>query len=199
MAIASQSTTLKLLMPVMHVLRTRRYQLIILVSAVIYALSYMFILGIISYLPGLDSITDTYPLVVVTSYGISIIPTSNIYFFVLYETIAFIVTSSFLVGLNISLIFYLRKVGKSCGIRSINIKGIFGIIPAFFTSFACCGGGLLILVIGSTIFSSLALYSKYMVPLTIGVLAVGTFIMSRKISKMTIQNNTGFRHRKEEH
>ncbi|MGH9984081.1 MAG: hypothetical protein ACRD8W_09005, partial [Nitrososphaeraceae archaeon] len=148
--------------PIKHVLKTRKYQLIILTSAVIYALSYMLILGIISYYPGLSSITSTYPVMRVTSYGISIVPVPDIYIFVFYQTIAFIMVSSFFVGLNVALISYSRKLGKICGLRSINTKSIFGVIPAFFTSFACCGGGLLALVIGSSAFSSLALYSKYM-------------------------------------
>jgi len=169
------------LLPIKHVLRIRKCRLIIVVSAAIYALSYMFILGIISYYPGLSSMTNTYPIIRATSYGVSIVPFPNIFIFVFYQTIAFIITTSFLAGLNMSLIFYSRKLSKSCGIGGINMRGIFGIIPTFFTSFACCGGGLLALVIGSTAFSSLSLYSKYMAPLAIAVLAIGTVLISIKI------------------
>jgi hypothetical protein len=82
--------------------------------------------------------------------------------------------------------FYSRKLSKSCKIRMLDIRGVFGVLPAFFTSFACCGGGLLALVIGSTAFSSLALYSKYMAPLTIAVLSACALLVSRKIRS----NNT---------
>jgi len=170
--------------PVIAVLRIRRYQAIILISAAIYSLAYTVTLGIISYYPGLGSIEGIYPVIRTASYGISIIPAPNIFIFVFYQTMVFIMASSFLVGLNVALIFYSRKLGKYCRIRSHNTKGIFGVIPAFFTSFACCGGGLLTLAIGPTAFSSLALYSKYMAPLTIAVLIVGTIYVSVKTSNL---------------
>jgi hypothetical protein len=185
--ITTSNLTSKLL-PIKQVLRRRKYQLIILVSAAIYALSYMLILGVISYYPGLSSITNTYPIIRVTSYGISYIPFPNIFIFVFYQTIAFIVTSSFLVGLNIALILYSRKLREYCRTRSRarsleGAKGLFGVLPAFFTSFACCGGGLITLIIGPTAFSILAIYSNYVAPVTVAALAGGTYFMSMKISK----------------
>ncbi len=167
-----------------RVLRTRKYQLIIWASAAIYALSYIFVLGIISYYPGLSSITNTYPIIRATSYGISVIPFPNIFIFVFYQTIAFIMTSSFLVGLNVALMFYSRNLDKFCGSRSLDgAKGLFGILPAFFTSFVCCGGGLMALVIGPTAFSMLAIYGNFMAPVTVAALAGGTYFMILKISK----------------
>lgn len=80
--------------------------------------------------------------------------------------------------------FYSRRLSKSCRIRRLeNAKGIFGILPAFFTSFACCGGGLMALVIAPTSFSILAIYSNYMAPATVAALAGGTYFMSMGISK----------------
>lgn len=193
MFIPGQSTTITTitrsnltskLLPIKHVLITRRYQLIVFISAAIYALSYTFILGIISYYPGLSSITNIYPIIRATSYGISVIPFPNIFIFVFYQTITFIITSSFLVGLSIALIFYSRKLNKFCRIRSLEgTKGLFGILPAFFTSFACCGGGLMTLAIGPTAFSMLAIYSNFMAPMTIAALTGGIYFMSMKISK----------------
>ncbi|MGI0042703.1 MAG: hypothetical protein ACRD47_03240 [Nitrososphaeraceae archaeon] len=172
------------LLPIKRVLRTRRYQLIIFVSAAIYSLSYMILLGTISYYPGLSSVTDTYPIIRATSYGISIIPYPNIFMFMFYQTITFIMTSSFLVGLSIALTFYSRKLNKFCRTRSLEgAKGLFGILPAFFTSFACCGGGLMALVIGPTAFSMLAIYSNFMAPVTVAALVGGIYFMSMKISK----------------
>jgi hypothetical protein len=167
-----------------YVLRTRKYHLIMLTSAAIYVLSYMFILGTISYYPGLSSITNTYPIIRATSYGISVIPFPNVFIFVFYQTIAFIMTSSFLVGLNVALMFYSRKLDKFCGTRSLEgAKGLFGILPAFFTSFVCCGGGLMALVIGPTAFSMLAIYGNFMALVTIAALTGGTYFMLLKISK----------------
>jgi hypothetical protein len=98
------------------------------------------------------------------------------------------VTSSFLVGLNIALILYSRKLREYCRTRSRarsleGAKGLFGVLPALFTSFACCGGGLITLIIGPTAFSILAIYSNYVAPVTVAALAGGTYFMSMKISK----------------
>jgi hypothetical protein len=145
----------------------------------------MIAVGIISYVPGLTSASGI-PVFRAYYIGISAIPADNIYFFIFYGALAFLVASSILVGINTALMFYSRKVAKACGIRKRpESKGLFGlIIPAFFTSFACCGGGLLALAIGPTAFSSLSIYSKFMAPLTVAVLAAGTYFMSKKISKM---------------
>ncbi len=174
---------------IVSVLKTRRYQLIMLGSGITYALVYMFAVGIISYYPGFGPLNVSTPVVRADSLGVIIMPGHYIFIFMFYYTIPFLVVSSFLVGLNIALMFYSRKVTKLCSCDSSRIKnmsitsrGIVGILPSFFTSFACCGGGLMALVIGPTAFSSLALYSSYMAPITIAVLATSTVITSRKIS-----------------
>lgn len=169
--------------PISHVLKTEKYLRILLASGLAYAFAYMVIVGIISYIPGLSSATGL-PVFRATYLGISIIPADNIFFFIFYGALAFLVASSFLVGLNIALLFYSRKIGSACGIKHTGSKGFLGLLPAFFTSFSCCGGGLLALAIGPTAFSSLSLYSQYMAPLTVAVLAAGTYLMSSKISIM---------------
>jgi len=173
--------------PIFDVLRTKKYLGISLPFGLIYAFVYMFAVGIVSYVPGLISASGHYPMIRFTHVGISVIPVSDISFFILYGALAFLIASSFLVGLNVALMFYSRKVSRACGIKNnkrIGSKGFLGLLPAFFTSFACCGGGLLALVIGPTVFSSLSLYGQYMAPITVAVLAAGTFFISNKISKM---------------
>jgi hypothetical protein len=175
--------------PIQSVLTTRKYQLIMLGSAMIYAVVYIFAVGITSYYPGFAPLKVTTPIVSANSLGIMIIPGNYIFIFMFYYTIAFLVVSSFLVGINIVLMFYSRNITRSCKCgtitnMSIGSRGMFGILPSFFTSFACCGGGLLALVIGPTAFSSLAMYSSYMAPMTIAVLAAGSVLMSRKISRL---------------
>jgi hypothetical protein len=170
--------------PILGMLRNRRYAAILAASGIAYAFVYMIVVGIISYVPGLTSASGI-PLFRLSSIGISAILADNTYFFIFYGALAFLVASSFLVGINTALLFHSRKVAKACGIRKRpESKGFFGLIPAFFTSFACCGGGLLALAIGPTAFSYLSIYSKYMAPLTVAVLAAGTYFTSRKISKM---------------
>ena len=184
--------------PIVSVLKKRRYQLIVLGSALIYALVYMFAVGIISYYPGFGPLNVSSPVVRTDLDAVIIVLGHYIFIFMYYYTIVFLVISSFFVGINIALMFYSRKISKLCPCNSIGTnnnsnsisrsrnlgiasRGILGIIPSFFASFACCGGGLMALVIGPTAFSSLALYSNYMAPITIAVLGIGTFLMSRKI------------------
>lgn len=144
----------------------------------------MVIVGVVSYVPGLHSTTGSYPIIRFTSLGISVIPSDNVFFFIFYGAAAFLVTSSFLVGLNVALMFYTRTMTKTCRMgKSSRSKGLFGLFPVFFTSFSCCGTGPLTLAIGPAAFSSLSLYSQYMAPLTVAVLAAGTYIMSSKINK----------------
>ena len=173
--------------PILSVLTTRKYQLIMLGSAIIYAV--VFALGIISYYPGFAPLKITTPIVSANSLGIMIFPGNYIFIFIFYYTIVFLIISSFLVGFNIALMFYSRNITKLCKcgtITNMNIasRGMFGILPSFFTSFACCGGGLLAFVIGPTAFSSLALYSNYLAHLTIAVLAANGVLISTKISRI---------------
>ncbi len=180
----SVRTSGSLLSPILHIIRTSKYRAIAIASGFGYAIIYMITVGIISYVPGLSA-TSGITVFRASYIGISAIPADNVYFFIFYGALAFLVVSSILVGINTALMFYSRRVAKKCGIRKWSeSKGFFGLIPAFFTSFACCGGGLLALAIGPTAFSSLSIYSKYMAPLTMAVLAAGTYFMSKKVSKM---------------
>lgn len=168
--------------PIFHVLKTRKYLGVLLASGLAYAFAYMMVVGVISYVPGLTSATSL-PVFRASYLGISIIPTDNTFFFIFYGALAFLIASSFLVGLNVAMMLYSRKMGRACGIRPSNSRGFLGLFPAFFTSFSCCGGGLLALAIGPAAFSSLSLYSQYMAPLAAAVLATGTYLMSSKISR----------------
>ena len=170
---------------ILDLLKNRRYAAILAVSGIAYAFVYMVIVGIMSYVPGLSSASGI-PVFRITSLGISAIPADNIFFFIFYGALAFLVVSSFLVGLNISLMLYSRNVVRACSIKKTEPKCLFGIVPAFFTSFSCCGGGFLAIAIGPTAFSSLSLYSQYMAPLTVAALGAGTYLMSSKISKMRV-------------
>jgi|SRR5215218_1598027 len=170
--------------PILGVLKTRRYAVILVASGIAYAFLYMIVVGIISYVPGLTSALGI-PVFRASYIGISAIPADNIYFFIFYGALAFLVASSFLIGINTALMFYSRRLAKVCGMKKRpESKGLFGLVPAFFTSFSCCSGGLLAFAIGPTTFSSLSIYSKFMAPLTVAVLATGTYFMSKKLSKM---------------
>lgn len=177
--------------PVKHVLRTPKYGWIIAGTGIAFALIYMFVVGVISYYPDWEADWDAinFPVVRSSSLGITIIPYNHVFVFVFYSTLAFIVISSFLVGLNVSLMVYSRKMSRSCGIKAKNVgsRSFFGLLPAFFTSFACCGGGLLTALMGATAFGALSLYSQYMAPVTIAALATGTYLASSKISRSCVQ------------
>jgi len=182
-----------------------RFGLILLIS-IIYALVYIHIVGVILYLSSPLEFVNSTPFILVTSYGIVFMPTKTIYIFAFWHTIAFIVVTSLLVGINIALILRYRWLIKSCcrvdhyynkKSRNSNqkednsIKGILSVIasmiPAFFTSFSCCGGGLLALAIGPIAFSYLTIYGMYIALLTIAMLLTSTYMLSRSIN-MVIKN-----------
>jgi hypothetical protein len=143
----------------------------------------MVLVGIISYVPGLTSASGVYPMIRFTTFGISLIPSNDISFFILYEALAFLAASSFLVGLNVALLFYSRR--RACGIAGHKqAGGLLGLLPAFFTNFACCGGGLIALVVGPTAFFYLSTYGPYIAPLTVTALAAGTYFTVKKIYRM---------------
>jgi len=170
--------------PVKDVLKTAKYRWIILGVGLAYAIIYMLVLGIISYYP--DWNPTRYPSVSFYGYvGISAVPANHVFVFIFYSALAFIVISSFFVGLNIALMVYSRRMSKLCGVKIKNqgSRSLFGLLPAFFTSFACCGGGLMTMVLGATAFGALSLYSQYMTPISIAALAGGTYLASSRISR----------------
>lgn len=173
--------------PILAVLRTKRYGGMILGTGLAYAITYMLVVGIISYYPDWETDWNSmnFPVVRSSSLGITIIPYNHIFIFMFYSASAFMVVSSFLVGLNVALMVYSRRMRRLCGIKAKNVgaRSMFGLLPAFFTSFACCGGGLLTVVLGATAFGTLSLYSQYMTPISIAALASGTYLASTKIAK----------------
>jgi len=190
--------------PIVMILR-ERFGLILLIS-IIYALVYIHIVGVILYLSSPLEFVNSTPFILVTSYGIVFMPTKTIYIFAFWHTIAFIIVTSLLVSINIALILRYRWLIKSCcGVdhyynkksRNSNQKEdnnikcipsvIASMIPAFFTSFSCCGGGLLTLAIGPIAFSYLTIYGMYIALLTIAMLLTSTYMLSRSIS-MVIKN-----------
>jgi len=156
-------------------------------SVMTYAIVYVFVVGIISYYPGFAPLKVTSPIVAANSLGIMIIPGNYIFIFAFYSAIVFLTVSSLLVGLIVALIAYSRDLSNRyghCKVSTIKSNGILATIPAFFTSFSCCGGGLLPFVIGPVAFSSLAIYGNYMALLTIAALAAGTLSMLTRTNQL---------------
>jgi len=177
------------LAPVLYVLKSRKYRFTMLMSGMVYALVYMFVVGIISYYPGFAPLRVSTPVINPTTIGLMIIPGHYIFVFAFYSAIGFMAVSSFLVGLNISLILRLRSLRRTSGYycyrtTTISSGGILSTLPAFLTTFSCCGGGLLAFVIGPVAFSSLALYSNYMALLTIAALAAGTLSILTRTNQL---------------
>lgn len=164
---------------IINVLSAKRSITTLLVFSSIYGILYMVSVGVISYIPDLKF--EEYPLIGFTKYGIYAIITPNVYFFILYQALAFLILSSFLVGLNLTLIFHARR-NKMCPFK-LKLKGVSGSLPALFTSFSCCSNGLLAIAIGNATFSYLSLYSQYMAYISIAMLAIVTYLISRYIAK----------------
>src|SRR5690348_8414415 len=89
--------------PILSILNTRRYHLIMLGSIMTYAIVYVFAVGIIAYYPGFAPLKVISPIVAANSLGIMIIPGNYIFIFAFYSAIAFLMISSLLVGLIVAL------------------------------------------------------------------------------------------------
>lgn len=169
-------TTLALIQSVMQT----RLKLIIAV-AVAYIFAYMLVVGIISYYPTFDlsSVFSTIPYVRLTSIGIIAALSNHLYFFAFYHAIAFMMITAFLLGLNIALLLYARGL-RCCTLPAIN-RTFAPFIPAFFTSFACCGGGILVYAIGPVAFGYLGVYSIYFAIITVTLLVRSNHLTARMI------------------
>ncbi|MEM2923671.1 MAG: hypothetical protein QW560_04580 [Candidatus Nitrosocaldus sp.] len=152
-----------------------------IVIAIAYAIAYMFIVGIISYYPTVDlaKYFPSIPFIRFLSIGIMAVLSNNLYFFAFYHAIAFMMITGFLVGLNVALLIHARRV-RCCNINTTN-RTFLSLIPAFFTSFACCSGGILVYAIGPLAFGYLAVYGIHFALITIVLLMASNYLTAKRI------------------
>ncbi|MFY9300586.1 MAG: hypothetical protein WAO91_05305 [Candidatus Nitrosotenuis sp.] len=159
-------------------------------SSIAFAISYMFFTGI--FIVTARPIPDefTVPMfrvsTIYTVYGnfpwIIAYLDRNTIFSMTSEALASTVAISSLVGLNSSILVYrVTSDFKSCGRVQKNSIGFFGMIPAFMSIFACCGGGALVLLFGSGILASLFPFGPFFSLLSMVILGAGAYFGIREI------------------
>lgn len=175
------------------VLSYRRYKIILLVTAIAFAVLYMFTTGIFFY--AVDPIPEFVPVPHFVVIWPGDIINDQTPWFIAYlnnhlifrmSSYAMVSTSllSLLVGVNTSLFAYSVKTRKLNCVCSQANKGagssiltIFAAIPASFATFAC-HGAILLPLLGLSILSA---YSNLFVAASIGVLAFGLLLSSNGI------------------
>ena len=168
------------------VTRDRKLVLLSVATAISYVLAYLFITGAAVYFPNgippiLKNLEGLEPPLLKTTYrGVYFVPSENLASFVTYEAMPFLVVTSLLFGLSISLFMLNRRIETSCRLPGM---GMFGIIPAVFTTFSCCGGGMMLLAIGPAAFSTVVANSPYFLTASVVTMLAGTVVLARRATK----------------
>lgn len=153
--------------------------LVAVVSAILYAVSYLIFTGAIFYFPnGLPGIIRIKaPSFEISSKGLSFIPTEYFAGSITYEAFLFLAITSSLFGILVSLFLLNRQLHTSCKYSTV---GILGIVPALMTTFSCCGGGILLFLLGQTFFNALTLNSQYFLYTSTVLMLCGTIIFAKR-------------------
>lgn len=165
------------------VIRDRKLVAIGLASAVSYVMAYMFITGAAVYFPdGIPEFTRNVqglepPMLKATWSGLYFIPSENFGSFLTYDAMVFLGITSALFGLSISLVILNRRMETSCRLPSM---GMLGVVPAVFATFACCGGGVLLLALGSAAFGMISVNSPYFLAGSIAAMSGGTLLLLKR-------------------
>lgn len=184
---ASQTiiSSVQLLPAIAAVARDRKLVLIALATAISYALAYLFFTGAAVYYPNgappaLRNFNGIEPPELKTTFrGVYFVPSENLASFVTYDAIIFLALTSFLFGLSISLLMLNRRIKTSCRLPGM---GMFGIIPAVFTTFSCCGGGMMLLALGPAAFNAVVGNSPYFMIASVAAMLAGTVVLARRAS-----------------
>ena len=108
-----------------------------------------------------------------------------------YDAMLNTIIVSILVGINIAFLAYrfgFRSRAKSCKTYKGTV-GLFGLAPAFLSLFACCGGGILVMIFGAGIIATLFPYAYVFGLTSIAVLSVGILFSARDLEKrLTVIN-----------
>jgi len=176
------------------VLSHRRYKIIMASTAIIFALSYMFFTGIFVFLDREIPEEFTVPMFrlarIHTEYGdfpwiIAYLDRHTI-FSMSTEAMFSTTIISGLVGINSAFLafrFSSASNKATCGLSKGSV-GFFGIIPAFLSIFACCGGGMLVVLFGAGILAALFPYGFAFSIISIATLGLGVLYTTRELNKI---------------
>lgn len=169
------------------------YKKLAIVFAISYAIGYMFTTGIFQVLPYpvpelvlpkvpgslfyIDGPIGQFPL-------LQFFFTRIFMFSISLSAAVFISIQAPLVGLVLSMLVYNLKISK-CNCKESYGIAAYGLGQGVFSVFACCGGGLLLLIIGSVGFAALRSFSLLIPIVSIVALFLSLILMSKRISKTT--------------
>jgi len=172
------------------VLIERKKEFITIISA--YVIFYMFSTGMISYVNyDLSRVISYFPYVSMSNLGIAIALSNHWLIVIYYSNLIAMITTGFLITLNILLLLYSRKYA-CCQVNkkekvTLASSSWLAAIPAILGTVACCGGGLilaLISVVGTAIIpiiSFLIQYNFQISLISIGVLLLTNYITLRRL------------------
>jgi len=177
------------------VLSHRKYKVILTVAAIIFALSYMFFTGIFIFsdreIPGEFTVTFFRIARIHTAYGdfpwmiIAYLDRHTIFSMSIEAMFSTTIISG-LVGINSAFLafrFSSASDKATCGLSKGSV-GFLGIIPAFLCIYACCGGGMLVVLFGAGILAALFPYGFAFTIISIATLGLGVLYSTRELNKI---------------
>lgn len=175
------------------------YLAVAVIVALIYSVFYMFFTGIIQTSPEPIQETIKIPYAKVIWRGeigtvpwIVIYPDRHTVFSMTFAAMLSTFLNSSLVGINGALILYRYRVSKfiQCQCKSTGGSiSLAGVIPSIFSVFACCGGGLLLVIFGFGALASFRLFGPLFSFAGIVILAYGVFLNSKAIRENLYTKN----------
>ena len=183
--------TYSALLTVWHILNKRDCKALAIVTGVAFAVFYIFFTGIITFssIPIPEEIPVPY-LHVITNGPIGKFPWIVAYltrysvFSMNLEAMISTILISLLVGINSALMLYRFRITKKaqCDCASGAPPFFASIVPASFSVFACCGGGLLLTIFGAGFMSALMPYGNLFSIISIIGLTAAMFVSSHGIN-----------------
>lgn len=172
--------------------RNKKCKVIFAISSVSFAISYMIFTGIFIFMERPIPDEFTVPMFRVstihTVYGdfpwlIAFLDRHTV-FSMSMEAMMSTVVISFLVGINSSLLTFRFMSKNRISCSASGSVGLLGIVPAFMSIFACCGGGVLVVLFGAGILASLFPYGSIFSLVSIAILSTGILLSTRNLGKV---------------
>ncbi len=156
--------------------------------AIAYALFYVVFTGILTYVDFDLSTLVPIPYLQVYLNGpigtvpwVVWLPTNNLAFSMNLSAALFTIVMSLLVGVNVALLLYSVRIPR-CNCAPHASLGVFGMAQGLLATFACCGGGMLMVLTGAS-FPLLVKYAGAFVISTLLILGYATVALASRIRR----------------
>ncbi|RMF28890.1 MAG: hypothetical protein D6752_06865 [Candidatus Nitrosothermus koennekii] len=173
-----------------------QYRISAILSAILYSIFFMLFTGIITIsnkpipdevpVPYLNIITRIQNLDSIDyTFWIVAYPNRYTVFSMNIEAMLSLLALSSLLAISIALMLYSRNLSKhyECNCH-MNKKGLVGIIPATFSVFSCCGGGLILALFGPSLLLTLQGIGSYLTIIGIIMLVSNILLTTNKIKNI---------------